>query len=126
MGRKKKKAEPARKAFNIKKGDTVVVLSGDSKGDPGKPRTGTVLAVNRKRWTVTVAKVNFIKRHTKPRGAGKESGILEKEAPLHISKVALWDPEAKKGVRVGIRRSKDGKTRERISKASDNDRVVGG
>ena len=48
------------------------------------------------------------------------------EAPLHISKVALWDPEANKGVRVGIRRSKDGKTRERISKASDNDRVVGG
>jgi large subunit ribosomal protein L24 len=126
MGRKKKQAEPARKAFNIRKGDTVVVLSGDSKGDPGKPRVGRVLAVNRKRWTVTVEKVNFIKRHTKPRGAGKESGILEKEAPLHISKVALWDPEANKGVRVGIRRSKDGKTRERISRASDNDRVVGG
>ncbi len=125
MGRKKKQPEPAKKAFNIRKGDTVVVLSGDSKGDPGKPRTGRVLAVNRKRWTVTVEKVNFVKRHTKARGAGKESGILEKEAPLHISKVALWDEKEGKGVRVGIRRSKDGKTRERISRAS-NEPLVGG
>ena len=124
MGRKKKQPEPASKAFHIKKGDTVVVLSGDSKGDPGKPRVGKVLAVNRKRWTVTVEKVNFIKRHTKPRGAGKESGILEKEAPLHISKVALWDGKSNKGVRVNIRRSKDGKTRERVSRATGE--IVGG
>ena len=124
MGRKKKQPEPAAKAFHIKKGDTVVVLSGNSKGEPGKPRVGKVLAVNRKRWTVTVEKVNFIKRHTKPRGAGKESGILEKEAPLHISKVALWDAKANKGVRVGMRRSKDGKSRERISRATGE--IVGG
>jgi len=115
---KKKQPEPARKPFHIRKGDTVVVLSGDSKGEAGKPRTGKVLAVNRKKWTVTVEKVNFIKRHTKPRGTGKESGILEKEAPLHISKVALWDPKAGKGVRVGLRRSKDGKSRERVSRAT--------
>src|SRR5262245_9912168 len=121
---KKKQAEPARKPFHIRKGDTVVVLSGDSKGEPGKPKLGKVLAVNRKKWTVTVEKVNFIKRHTKPRGTGKESGILEKEAPLHISKVALWDAKANKGVRVGLRRSKDGKTRERISRATGE--VVGG
>ena len=118
MGKKKKQPEPATKAFHIKKGDTVVVLSGDSKGEPGKPRLGKVLAVNRKRWTVTVEKVNFIKRHTKARAAGKESGILEKEAPVHISKVALWDAKANKGVRVGMRRSKDGKTRERVSRAT--------
>ena len=118
MGKKKKQPEPSKKAFHIRKGDTVVVLSGDSKGEAGKPRTGRVLAVNRKKWTVTVEKVNFIKRHTKPRGTGKESGILEKEAPLHISKVALWDPKAGKGVRVGLRRSKDGKSRERVSRAT--------
>ena len=118
MGKKKKQPEPAQRAFNIRKGDTVVVLSGDSKGEPGKPRLGKVLAVNRKKWTVTVEKVNFIKRHTKARAAGKESGILEKEAPLHISKVALWDAKASKGVRVGVRRSKDGKTRERVSRAT--------
>ena len=118
MGKKKKQPEPATKAFHIKKGDTVVVLSGDSKGEPGKPRLGKVLAVNKKRWTVTVEKVNFIKRHTKARAAGKQSGILEKEAPLHISKVALWDAKANKGVRIGMRRSKDGKTRERVSRAT--------
>jgi len=115
---KKKQPEPARKPFHIRKGDTVVVLSGDSKGEPGKPRLGRVLAVDKKKWTVTVEKVNFIKRHTKARAAGKESGILEKEAPLHISKVALWDPKAGKGVRVGLRRSKDGKSRERVSRAT--------
>jgi large subunit ribosomal protein L24 len=124
VGRKKKQVEPARKAFHIKKGDTVVVLAGDSKGEPGKPRLGKVLSVNRKRWTVTVEKVNFVKRHTKSRGAGKLAGILEKEAPLHISKVALWDDKANKGVRVGVRRSKDGKTRERISRATGE--LVGG
>jgi len=118
MGKKKKQPEPAKKAFHIRKGDTVVVLSGDSKGEPGKPRLGRVLAVDKKKWTVTVEKVNFIKRHTKARAAGKESGILEKEAPLHISKVALWDPKAGKGVRVGLRRSKDGKSRERVSRAT--------
>ena len=118
MGKKKKQAEPAKKAFHIRKGDTVVVMSGDSKGEPGKPRLGKVLAVDRKKWTVTVEKVNFIKRHTKPRGTGKESGILEKEAPLHISKVALWDSKANKGSRVGLRKSKDGKSRERISRAT--------
>ena len=115
---KKKQVEPAKKPFHIRKGDIVVVLSGDSKGEPGKPRTGKVLAVNRKKWTVTVEKVNFIKRHTKPRGTGKESGILEKEAPLHISKVALWDAKAGKGARVGLRRSKDGKSRERVSRST--------
>jgi large subunit ribosomal protein L24 len=123
VGIKKKQPEPSKRVFTIKKGDTVVVLSGDSKGEPGKPRLGRVLAVNRKKWTVTVEKVNFIKRHTKARAAGKESGILEKEAPLHISKVALWDPKANKGVRVGVKRSKDGKSRERISRATGE--VVG-
>jgi len=124
VGVKKKQPEPSKKVFGIKKGDTVVVLSGDSKGEPGKPKLGRVLAVNLKKWTVTVEKVNFIKRHTKARAAGKESGILEKEAPLHISKVALWDPKANKGVRVGVKRSKDGKSRERISRATGE--VVGG
>jgi large subunit ribosomal protein L24 len=123
VGKKKKQREPATRAFHIRKGDTVVVMSGDSKGDAGNPRIGRVLAVDRKKWTVTVEKVNMIKRHKRPSGAGKESGIIEKEAPMHISKVALWDAKAKKGVRVGVRKSKDGKSRERVSRASGE--VVG-
>ena len=123
MGKKKKQREPATRAFHIRKGDTVVVMSGDSKGDAGNPRIGRVLAVDRKKWTVTVEKVNMIKRHKRPSGAGKESGIIEKEAPMHISKVALWDAKEKKGTRVNVRRSKDGKSRERISVKSGQ--VVG-
>ena len=123
MGKKKKQPEPATRAFHIRKGDTVVVLSGDAKGEPGHPRLGRVLAVDKKKWTVTVEKVNLIKRHKKATGPGKPGGIIEKEAPVHISKVALWDPKAKKGVRVGVRRSKDGKSRERVSRASGD--VVG-
>ena len=123
MGKKKKQPEPATRAFHIRKGDTVVVLSGDAKGDPGSPRLGRVLAVDRKKWTVTVEKVNLIKRHKKAGGPGKQGGIIEKEAPLHISKVALWDPKAKKGVRVGVRKNKDGKGRERVSRSTGE--VVG-
>ena len=118
MGKKKKRAEPSPGALGVKRGDTVIVLSGDDKG-----RTGKVLAVYPKRWRIVVEKVNFVKRHTKSRTAGKQSGILEKEAPLHVSKVALWDSKADKGVRVGFRRSNDGKTRERISRATGE--VVG-
>ncbi len=123
MGKKKKQPAPATRAFHIRKGDTVIVLSGNAKSEPGKPRLGKVLAVDRKKWTVTVETLNMIKRHKRATGAGKESGIIEKEAPLHISKVALWDAKAKKGVRVGVRRSKDGKSRERVSRASGD--VVG-
>ena len=107
--------------MKLRKGDPVKIIAGKDTG-----RESVISKVLPAKGKVQVEGINTAKRHTKPRGAGKESGILEKEAPLHISKVALWDPEANKGVRVGIRRSKDGKTRERISKASDNDRVVGG
>lgn len=117
MGKKKKQPAPATRAFSIRKGDTVVVISGDAKGDPGNPRLGKVLAVDRNKWTVTVEKVNMIKRHKRATGAGKESGIIEKEAPLHISNVMLYDPKAGRGVRVGVKVSKDGK-RERISRAT--------
>ena len=117
MGKKKKQPEAATKAFHIRKGDTVVVLSGDSKGEPGKPRLGRVLAVNKKKWTVTVEKVNFIKRHTKARRQGAKSGIIEKEAPLHLSNVQLYDAKAGRGTRIGTRVLADGK-RERVSRAS--------
>jgi len=89
------------------------LISGKDAGKRGK-----VLKVLREKGRVVVQGVNFIKRHTKARAAGKESGILEKEAPLHISKVALWDAKANKGSRVGLRRSKDGKSRERVSRST--------
>ena len=99
-------------AIKIRKGDTVQVISGNSKG-----KVGRVLSVDESKMRVVVERVNFVKRHTKARNAGMKSGIIEKEAPLHVSKVMLYDAKAGKGVRVGVRTLPDG-TRERVSKAS--------
>ena len=99
-------------AIKIRRGDTVEVIAGEDKG-----RTGRVLSVDTEKMRVVVEKVNFVKRHTKPRKAGVQGGILEKEAPLHISNVQLLDPKAGRGVRVGVRVLPDG-TRERISRTS--------
>jgi large subunit ribosomal protein L24 len=87
----------------IRKGDKVMVLSGRDKG-----KQGTVLRVlddNR----VLVESVNIIKRHTKPNpNKGVTGGIIDKEAPIHVSNVALYNPSTGKGERVGMRTMKDG------------------
>jgi len=98
--------------LKIRKGDLVMVISGDDKG-----KTGKVLAVDEAKSRVIVEKVNFVKRHTKARSQNQQGGIIEKEAPIHISNVMLFDPKAGRGVRVGVKVTKDGK-RERISRAS--------
>ena len=98
--------------LKIRKGDTVMVVSGDDKG-----KTGRVLSVDETKLRVIVEKINFVKRHTKARGQNQQGGILEKEAPVHVSNVMLYDPKAGRGVRVGVRTTKDGK-RERISRAT--------
>ena len=88
----------------IRKGDQVVVLSGRDKG-----RRGAVLRVLAE-GAVVVESLNRVKRHTKPNPqANQPGGIIEKEMPLALSKVALWNPGAKKGDRVGIKTLADGK-----------------
>jgi large subunit ribosomal protein L24 len=99
-------------AIKIRKGDTVIVIAGDDKG-----KTGRVLSVDAEKQRVIIEKVNFVKRHTKARGQNNQGGILEKEAPVHISNVLLFDAKAGKGVRIGTRTTKDGR-RERVSKAT--------
>lgn len=99
-------------AVKIRKGDTVMVISGDDKGKKGR-----VLSVDEEKQRVVVEKINFVKRHTKARKAGVQSGILEREAPIHISNVMLVDPSTGEGTRVGVRVSQDG-TRERVSRAT--------
>jgi large subunit ribosomal protein L24 len=99
-------------AIKIRKGDTVMVIAGDDKG-----KTGRVLSVDEVKRRVIVEKVNFVKRHTRARSQTQQGGILEKEAPIHLSNVMLFDPKAGKGVRVGVRFTKDGK-RERVSRAT--------
>ena len=88
----------------IRKGDQVVVLSGRDKG-----RKGAVLQVLAG-GRVVVESINRVKKHQKPNPqANKQGGIVEKEMPLPASKVAIWNPSAKKGDRVGVRTLADGK-----------------
>lgn len=88
----------------IRKGDQVVVLTGRDKG-----RKGAVLQVMAD-GRVVVESINRVKKHQKPNPqANRQGGIIEKEMPLAISKVAIWNPSAKKGDRVGIRTLADGK-----------------
>ena len=95
----------------IKKGDTVVVLTGKDKG-----RSGTVLEMITKTDRVLVQGVNMVKRHTR-QSQSAEGGIITKEAPLHISNLALADPKDGKPTRVGIKINDDG-TKMRIAKRS--------
>ena len=87
----------------IKKGDSVVVLSGKDKG-----KTGTVSKVLPKDGKVVVEGVNMIARHRKPSQTNPQGGIDRYEAPMHIAKVAVADPKDGKPTRVRIE-ERDGK-----------------
>lgn len=98
--------------MNLKKGDKVQVLSGVDKGKQGR-----VLQALPKKGKVLVEGVNVVKRHTKPRAQGQTGGIIEKEAPVPVSKVAFVDPTTGKTAKLG---SKVVDTRRvRVSKASN-------
>ncbi len=81
--------------MNVKKNDTVVVLSGKDKGKRGK-----VLSVDPKTRKVVVEKINMASRHQKPRKQGDEGGIIQKEIPLYASKVMTVCPKCSKPTRV--------------------------
>ena len=82
--------------MNIRRDDTVIVLSGDDKGVKGK-----VIAVSPKENKVLVEKVNMIHKHVKPRKQGETGGIVKRETPIRSCKVALYCEKCGKGVRVG-------------------------
>ena len=83
--------------LNVKKGDTVVVISGKDKGKQGK-----ILVSDPKAAKVIVEGVNVATRHQKPRKQGEEGGIIKVSTPIYVSKLALYCPKCKKGVRVGM------------------------
>jgi len=89
--------------FKIKRDDVVIVTAGKHKG-----RTGKVLQVLPEKSRVVVEKVNLVKRHVRPQG-DRPGGTVEKEAPLHISNVALLDQESGKAVKVGRKFLEDGR-----------------
>ena len=83
--------------LHIKKGDTVVVLSGDDKGVKGE-----VIAVSPAEGKVIVKDANVIHKHVKPRRQGETGGIVDAESAIYASKVALYCPKCDKGVRTHI------------------------
>jgi large subunit ribosomal protein L24 len=91
------------KKFKIKKGDNVQVVTGKDKG-----KTGEVIQVLRTEDRVMVRGVNIIKRHTKA-SQTNTGGIIEREATIHISNVALVDPKSNEATRVGYRFLEDGR-----------------
>ena len=98
-------------AAKIKKGDKVVVLTGRDKG-----RTGEVVEVRPKEERALVRGVNVVKRHQR-QTMNQEGGIISKEAPVHLSNIALADPRDGKPTRVGFKFMADGK-KVRVAKRS--------
>ena len=87
----------------IKKGDQVIVTAGKDKG-----KKGDVVRVAGDK--VIVSNINIIKRHTKPNPqANQPGGVIEREAPIHISNVMLFNPASGKGERIGVKVLEDGR-----------------
>ena len=92
------------KKINIKKGDTVIVIAGNSKGQQGR-----VLEVIRDKDRALVEGVNMLSKHTKAAKNAPQGGIIKKEGPIHISNLMLVDPSSGKPTRVGRRLGDKGK-----------------
>ncbi|UNO50721.1 MULTISPECIES: 50S ribosomal protein L24 [Alicyclobacillus] len=90
--------------MRVKAGDKVVVIAGKD-----KQKTGRILKVFPSEGRVIVEGVNVVKRHTKPNAANPDGGIVEKEAPIHVSNVAIADPKTGAPTRVGFKILEDGK-----------------
>ena len=95
-------------AAKIKKGDTVVIIAGRDKG-----RSGEVIEMRREDGRVLVRGINMVKRHQR-QTAQQEGGIISKEAPVHLSNVALADPKDGKPTRVGFKFVGKGDDRKKV------------
>ncbi|MFA6038561.1 MAG: 50S ribosomal protein L24 [Legionellales bacterium] len=103
--------------FKIKTGDEVILIAGKDKG-----RRGKVVAIDKQAQRVRVEGLNLMKKHVRPNPQqGQQGGVVEKEAFIHISNVAIFNPLTQKADRVGYRHLEDG-TKVRVFK-SDNERI---
>ncbi len=98
-------------SLNIKKGDTVMIMTGDK--DTNRGKTGKVIAVSPKEGKVIVEGRNMVSKHVKPRKAGDPSGIVKAESAIYACKVQIVCPKCNKPTRVGKKISADG-TKTRI------------
>ncbi len=101
---KNESGNAAPKKLNVRKGDTVIVLSGKHRG-----RKGKVIRVETDTQRVVVEGVNVVKKHMKPRGKVMQGGIIDQEAPLRRDKIMLVCPRCGKPARVGRVRLEDGR-----------------
>jgi large subunit ribosomal protein L24 len=100
--------------MRLRTDDEVIVISGKDKG-----KTGKIIRVDRARERVYVEGLNIVKRHQRPNPGRPNApvGVIEREGPIHVSNVALLDPQERKPTRVGTRRTEQG-TRLRVAKRS--------
>lgn len=98
--------------LNIRKGDLVKVIAGDSKGQQGKV-VQVILKTNR----ILVEGANMVSKHTKPSAANPNGGINKQEAPIHVSNIMLVDPKSGNATRISRKRDENGKL-VRIAKKS--------
>ena len=99
-----------KKKFKLKKGDEVIVLTGKDKG-----KTGKIIKMVPKEMKAVVSEINKVKKNQKPDN-NQPGGIIDKEMPIHISNLSFYDPDLKKGIRIGFKLEKNKKTR--INKSS--------
>ena len=90
--------------MNIRKNDTVLVISGKDKGNKGKVRFA-----NPKEEKLIIEGINFIKRHARATGQARQAGVIEMEAPIHVSRVMYLCDKCNKPARIGFRFLEDGK-----------------
>jgi len=112
MPRLKKVLESHNNKLHVKKDDTVIVITGKDKGKKGR-----VIAAYPRENRVLVEGVNMVKRHTRPSQANPQGGIIEREAPIHVSNVMHIDPKSGEPTRIGYKILDNGK-KVRIAKKS--------
>ncbi|MGM1049662.1 LSU ribosomal protein L24P [Paenibacillus uliginis N3/975] len=112
MPRVKKVLESHNNKLHVKKDDTVIVISGKDKGKKGR-----VIAAYPRENRVLVEGVNMMKKHQKPNQQNPQGGIIEQEAPIHVSNVMHVDPKSGKVTRIGYKVLDNGK-KVRVAKKS--------
>ena len=91
--------------FKLRKGDEVIVLTGKNKG-----KTGKIVKMIPKKMKAIVSEINKVKKNQKPDN-NQAGGIIDKEMPMHISNLSFYDPELKRGVKIGFKFSNNKKVR---------------
>lgn len=112
MPRLKKVLESHNNKLHVKKDDNVIVITGKDKGKKGR-----VIAAYPRENRVLVEGVNMVKRHTRPNPQNQQGGIIEREAPIHVSNVMHIDPKSGQPTRIGYKVLENGK-KVRIAKKS--------